>query len=292
MNGSRMQRPRWRRRVVAGLAFASVVSPLVGSAVPAFAQTVPPVPLPPIPLPPIPTPPLPPAPPQAQPVLEVIGPAASPVCDNATVAAILVPALGLPPALGAGLSYLAGGFFIVCGAIPAPGKFVTCPLDTQGHELLTKAYGLLTLITFRPFAAVVGETFMLQDKLPPPANTAPLAATGAAALSCEVVDATVPTSPPGDETSDETAPSASGDFATDFRFFEPDGGLARDLFGPGSVLPGGEESLFASSAAAASTRGRIGFAYPIVFLLPLALMVLGVYLGWVLMRPIRTRADD
>ena len=239
-----------------------------------------------------PVPPPPPPPQQLQPVLEIIGPVARPECGNALLAMALAPGLVNPYVpFPASASLLFGPLVVVCGSVPGTVGPQRCALDNSTYLVLNKvtgtAAGTPPPVETELVAPAGEEVLIVQDKLPPPVSTAGLGDLAVGILTCApVASAVPPRTPPSTNASD--APAVD----TPDNAFLPSTALGSYL---DDVMPAAGD---ASSAPAAATpplatpavRGVAaseGFAYPLVFLLPLVMLSIGGYLGWALTRPVR-----
>jgi hypothetical protein len=253
---------------------------LLAIAAPARAQIEPP----PLPLPTVP--------PEAQPVLEVIGPIASPYCGNATLVVALLPGLlggaGLP-ALPINIFPLLGPAFVVCGSIPPPdgSSLVVCAADDQVLALLSTvtvaAAGIPPPVDTRIVGPLVEVVAVLEDQLPPPLNSNGVAAQVRGALACRAARDT-PAPQPDAEPEEEVAAVADEPIPDILSFAE----LPVDDL-PALDAAGGANQVGSSAAPALAPVAGVrntGFAYPVVFAFPLLVLVLGGYLGRALTRPV------
>jgi hypothetical protein len=270
-------RTRSRRLVTAASAFTFALALF---AAPALAQIEPP------PLP-LPTPPE-----QLQPVLEVVAPVASPQCGNATLVVAIGPSVVPVPlsTLPINPLPLLGPVFVLCGSVPVPSakSQLVCAVDDQIVAALNQATvaaaGTPLPVDVRVVGPTVEALFVLQDKLPPPASTAGLAETAKATLACRFVReaSTSSVAPP------DVAPEVAADTSVVEELALPDL-TTGDIFFPLDT-PASPE-LAAPTAQTPALRpvveiGGPGFAYPVVFILPLLLLVIGGYLGWALTQPV------
>jgi hypothetical protein len=227
-------------------------------------------------------------PPEAAPVLEIVAPIVSPVCGDAVLVVVLAPGLisgQLGSPLPVEIAPVLGPAVAVCGSVPVPGQRLKCaPDDTVRGALDTisgTAAGTPLPIDTSIIAPLVGTTFAVQDKLPAPANTAGLAELVASTLTCTVVAA--PTEPEAEPAAEETA----SEEALEDLFALEDLPALEELPPIDSEVAGAE---FGSSAGpelqSAIADGAYGFAYPVVLILPLLVLVLGAYLGRTLTRSV------
>jgi hypothetical protein len=249
---------------------------------PAVAQVgVPPIPLPPLP-------------PQLAPVFEIIAPVASPVCGDATLVGALGPGLvagelGMP--LPVDIVPALGPVFVVCGSIPQPPQRLTCSLDTGARFLVDtltlQAAGTALPVDIALVGPLVGEVIVVQDKLPPPLNTAGLDKLAIGTLVCTAADATTTPAPSSGAAAPTPAPvdtDQSGASVLPADLTAP----ALDTSAAPAVAPAdGLTSQQPALRTVAGIRGP-GYAYPVVFGLPLVLLVLGGYLGWALTQPVES----
>ncbi|HZN15639.1 MAG TPA: hypothetical protein VFB78_15325 [Acidimicrobiales bacterium] len=258
-------------------ALVALIAACIGlGAAPALAQ-VPPLPVPAVP-------------PEAQPVLEIVAPIVSPQCGNATLVVALAP--GVVGSLGAPLPVnilpVLGPAFIICGTVPAPksSTLLVCAIDDQTlaaiAQITVAAAGIPPPVDTRLVGPLVETTYVIEDNLPPPANTAGLADMAKATLACR-------------SSRDSATPGAAAP-AVDAVEPDVDASAFDDLALPDTLADaaplaadGGGQQL--GSAAAPAFRpvvdvGNPGFAYPVVFALPLIVLIVGGYLGFALTRPI------
>lgn len=242
----------------------------------------------------IPALPVPTLPPQAQPVLEVLGPVVLPQCATATVVGVLAPALVGPslPSLPVDVNTfgLFAPVFTICGQFPPAGDKVrfVCAVDDQvaalasvvGQNTIGAALPLDTRLV-GPAVEVVG---VVQDNLPQQARAKDLQKLAEQSLACRVYGATTQPTPSTPGT--EPAPT----------FDEPvviNDGAPLDLSDFVDVLnqaqdPSTTPDLSAVTPARAAQDIFTGgpFQYPIVFVLPLLLLAIGAYVGRALTKPI------
>lgn len=234
-------------------------------------------------------------PPEAAPVLEVVAPIASPVCGNAILVVVLAPAiisgqLGGP--LPVDIAPVTGPAFAICGSVPVPPTRLKCSADDQLASTLGTvtgtAAGLPLPIEVRPAGTIVDQLFVLQNELPAPASTAGLAETVAATLTCTQAAS-------DDDSGEDDDPEATRSDDSDETIDEllealPDIPALEDLPPIDSVVESGQLGSSAGPELAALGGGAPGFAYPVVFALPLLLLVLGAYLGRMLTRSVEAPA--
>jgi len=277
---------KWRARVL-GLG-GVVAASLLALAWPLHAAPIEP-----------PIPPTPPPPAEVQPALEVIAPVASTECGNATLVVALIPSVeGMAPLPGGfpvNVLPLFGPALVVCGSVPIPGARLQCSPDAAAESALNQVTGAAAGTPVPADTRVVGpavqELYVVQDNVPAPVGSAGLGDTAAGTLTCTNIATPAPAPPPVAETppaeavepppadfGDVTGDSAVSGFTT-----------AADLSASGATSPVDQIVSQAQQPivrAAQVSGGGPGFAYPIVLALPLLLLALGGYLGWVLTRPV------
>jgi hypothetical protein len=229
------------------------------------------------------------------PALTVVAPVASPVCANALLATVIAPALGvkLPPQT----STLVAPIVLVCGAVPQPGHQLRCPLDLQAQQTLLKltetAVGTALPLDIIPEGMVAGTGLAVGDVVPSLkgvttpvvdvlhcATVTPTAAGAPRSLPTTAPPLAAPTTPTGGEPiAITTAPTPA-------------------VAPTAAVTPAPAPVSAAPSIAAAPpvlyrtiSRKRPRFAYPIVMIVPLLLLMLGGYLGRALTRPVTVPVD-
>jgi hypothetical protein len=234
---------------------------------------------------------VPPPPEQLTPVFELVSPIVSPFCGNASLLVGLGPALiagqlGMP--LPVDILPLVGPVVVVCGSIPAPPQRLTCSPDTTIRTTLDTITGTAAGTQLPIDTTLVGpaveQTIVLQDMLPAPASTAGLAEMVSQTLTCTAAKA--PTAPDLGPTEEEIAPETSAPESFDDVAI-PD--FSADVLGLGPLdsAPAVDQQI--GDAALPQQLADLasgGFAYPIVFALPLVLLALGGYLGWALTQPV------
>ena len=241
----------------------------------------------------IPPLPLPTPPQELQPVLEVVAPVVSPQCGNATLVVALAPGIigGVTGPLPLDILPLLGPAFVICGSVPVPeasGQLV-CAVDDQILAAVTQvtlaAAGIPPPVDIRVVGPLTEVIFNVQDNLPPPANTAGLAEMASATLACRNLRTATPTPPEPEPVVAESVTDIPADTGGD-ELALPDL-TAPDLTAAGDV---GGDAITPSPAAPAlqpvADVGGPGFAYPIVFALPLLLLAIGGYLGRALTQPV------
>jgi hypothetical protein len=248
----------------------------------------------------VPLPPPPPPPEELGPVFEVVAPIASPLCGNALLLASLAPGL-IAAQLGAPLPVdvlpLLSPLVVACGAVPTPGVPLTCVADNQVMAVLNTASGQVLgaplPLVVRFFGPIVEEVIILQDALPPPASTTGLAELAVGALGClpsagsaapPATDPPTETTRPPDTTVPVDAPVSLG--------FGPIGPTRGITLGPAPILspPAAPPPSPPTQPAPVTVVQPVAisdeFAYPIVFALPLLLLLVGGYLGWAMTQPV------
>jgi hypothetical protein len=213
----------------------------------------------------------------------------SPVCGNALHAIALGPALvngQLGGALPIGLLLPAFGPVVeICGAVPAPPARLSCDTDQTVADTINTlagaAIGSPLPFGVNVFGIAAEQVIVIQDLLPLPANATDVRDQVVATLNCKA--AVTPAPPPDaavEAPTDNTTPS---DELTDLAL----PGLVADLptldTTSGSFETGAAAPL---PVAPVAELGGPGFAYPVVFALPLVLLIIGGYLGRALTRPV------
>lgn len=258
----------------------------VAMATPATAQVE--IPIPSVPLPALPS--------QAEPVLEVLGPIATPQCATATVVGVLLPALVGPslPALPVAINTFAvfAPVYTICGQLPPPGERVrlVCAVDDQVAALATLAgeqsIGTALPIDTRVVGPAVEIVSVIQDKLPAQAkaNTPDLAKTASEALACRVFGAGPPVP------SAEPTPGTDQDAEAFDIPVAANTGNPLELSDFLDVLDQAEEGTSPPAVISPEPVTRVidgRFHYPVIFVLPLLLLAIGAYVGRVVTKPIR-----
>jgi hypothetical protein len=229
-----------------------------------------------------------PAPPeQLAPVFEVVAPIASPVCGNGVLVAAIAPSLvqgqiGMP--LPVDVGPVLGPAFVLCGSIPQPPARLTCSADdtvaATFNSVVAAILGAPLPVDTRVVGPAAEQTVVIEDKLPPPLNSQGLSDQVVTTLTCRA-EAADETPPPGEE-----APPQPPSHVEDSYYDEislPDLTLGGDdqLRGafPRSLRP-------PRAVTAIGAVGGPGFAYPVVFALPLVMIVIGAYFGRSLTQPV------
>jgi hypothetical protein len=239
-------------------------------------------------------------PPEAEPVLELIAPTVSPVCGNAVLAVTLGPAIiagsagvAIPPEVLPAF----GPVFIVCGSVPAPPQRLNCVPDATARGAIDTVTGTAAGTALPIDTSLIGpaaeQVVVLEDTLGAPANSAGLGAMAVGTLQCTVIEApTAPEEEPASEVSPETETAPEEDLGFEDALGLPDlSGVTTDYGDLGATSPT-EAQLGSADAPIAPVVLSSGFAYPIVFVMPLALLALVGYFGWALTRPIATDPTD
>jgi hypothetical protein len=234
---------------------------------------------------------VPPPPEQAAPVFELVAPTVSPACGNAVLVVALAPGIVAGPTGGAVpielLTPAFGPVFVLCGSVPAPPARLSCDADhsvnSTANAIIAAVAGTPLPVGVDPFGNAVEQVIVVQDKLPPPASTTGALDQVVATLNCKA--AASPTVQP--EPSSEPAPSE--DTGLDESVLGDELALAPllDTLTPDvTTSPEPAPSRVVPTAPAGQVGGAVGFAYPVVFALPLLLLVLGGYLGRSLTQPV------
>lgn len=236
----------------------------------------------------IPPLPLPPLPPETQPVLEVVAPIVSPQCGNATLVVALAPGL-IGTATGPlpiDILPLLGPAFVICGSVPVPAADtqLVCAADDQVLAALTQvtlaAAGIPPPVDIRIVGPLAEILVKVQDSLPAPANTAGLGEMAVATLACRPLHNTTP-APAATPAVEPVAPT---DTISDDLVLPDVAGST--LTAPADVVPDTAIARQAPALQPVADIGGPGFAYPVVFALPLLLLILGGYLGRALTQPV------
>ena len=226
---------------------------------------------------------------EATPVFELVAPIASPVCGNAVLVVAVAPGLAASQ-LGTPLPIdpapVFGPAFVVCGSIPQPPARLTCSTDdtvtATFQSVVAAIIGAPLPTDTRVFGAAAEQTIVIEDNFPEPLATQGIGDRVVDTLTCRV-DAPDASPSPDEEKTPEPQPSSVDDEYYDE--FLPD--LVLGAHGDyTTALPTGEApQRFAAQPVAGATGGP-GFAYPVVFALPLAMLVIGGYFGRSLTQPV------
>jgi len=280
-----MRRTRLRATILGGFVLLSLAG-----VIPSASAQIPPLPKVPIP-------------PQAQPVFEVLAPTIYPQCGTATLAVFeagttaqalpgtinnqLNDQVGLPPPgtipnppLGADVYTATAPVFAICGQVPRPQQQLTCIFDAQAQQVVTAAAaqaGLAVPLGLHPEGDAIEQAIVLEDRLPPPANSKGLGQTAVLFLGCAPIIYTPPT---------------RGDYSS-APIYSPPGST---YYPPSPVIPGSIPSypaipaqqvppVLSSNPPPAKPVGD-AVRYAAVWLLPLALLLFGGYFGGALTRDI------
>lgn len=232
---------------------------------------------------------VPPPPAETAPVFEVVAPTVSPVCGNALLVVALAPGLVAGPTGGAlpieTIAPAFGPLFVICGAVPAPPARLSCDADNSLNEtanaVVAAIAGTPLPVGVDPVGAAVEQTIVLRDTAAPPSAIGGLLDNVVTTLNCKT--ATAPVAPPEPE-----AEPAPADESFDEAVLGEEFTLAPlvDSLAPDITQLAPTPGSGALSAAPAVQVGGGGFHYPIVFVLPLVLLVLGGYLGRALTQPV------
>ena len=233
---------------------------------------------------------VPPPPAEATPVFELVAPTVSPVCGNALLVLALAPGLVSGQTGGAvpieTIAPAFGPLFVVCGAVPAPPARLSCDADSSLNATANAAAaavaGTPLPVGVDPVGSTVEQTIVLQDTVAPPSTVKGALDRVVATLNCKAV--TSPTEPP-EAATPEPAPS---DENFDESVLGDELALAPLLDRLTPNITGGAPALRPGTATVRPTAavGGGGFHDPIVFVLPLVLLVLGGYLGRALTQPV------
>jgi hypothetical protein len=235
-----------------------------------------------------------PAPPaQTAPVFEFVAPVVSPVCGNAVLVLALAPGivsgqLGMP--LPVDILPLFAPALVLCGSVPQPPAKLTCSADdTVGDAVgsaVAAAAGLPLPVETRVVGPLAEETVVIEDKLPPPLDTQGVSDRVVQTLDCRSADVQRDVGPDEEPAAEPAEQPTSIDEFDDFAL--PDLSLGGDLSSLDGTVDGGNTdggAQFAAQPVVGATTGP-GFAYPVVFALPLVMLVIGGYLGRVLTQPV------
>lgn len=237
-------------------------------------------------VPPIPPIPFPPIPPETQPVFELIGPTVSPQCNTAALVIFLAGSSGNQQGVELGPTVFSATtpVFVICGAVPRPPQQLQCLIDRQLNEQLAQiegsAAGAGVPLGLAPAGTAVQQLIAIEDRLPPPANAQGLGATAVATLACTAATQSVPSNssfPPIEE------PPAPAPYIPPFA-----PGIPGGLGGPIPQAPPLPPVLAAPPAPAQPVGDAVRYAA--VWLLPLALLLFGGYMGGAFTRDIQLGA--
>jgi hypothetical protein len=232
---------------------------------------------------------VPPPPEEAEPVFELVAPIASPACANGVLVIALAPGLvqgqlGRP--LPVNLLPVFGPALVLCGSFPQPPAKLTCAADDSLADtvgsIVAAAAGIPSPVEVRAVGPVVEQIIVVEDNFPPPLDAAGLGNTVSGTLECRTAEQS-PDAPSDDAPSAAEQPTTSEDFFEDFAL--PDLTLGDDLLARGTTDDAGSVPSLDSTRPVVGVGG-VGFAYPVVFALPLLLLVIGGYLGRVLTQPV------
>jgi hypothetical protein len=248
---------------------------------------------------------IPSAPPQAQPVFEILAPTIYPQCGTATLAVFeaSTTAQGLPKAindgladaglpgvvpnlpLGAAVFSAAAPVFAICGQTPRPATQLTCIFDQQAQQAVSAAAaqaGAALPLGLHPEGDAIEQAIVLEDRLPPPANSAALGSTAALVLGCAPITYTPPTR--GDFSSAPTYTPPGSTYVPPSPLIP--GAIPAPYTNPGTQVP-----PVLSQQPTPSTPVGDAVRYAAVWLLPLALLLFGGYFGGALTRDIELPAS-
>ena len=224
------------------------------------------------------------------PVLELIGPATSPVCGGVGIVVFLSP-----PVL-AGLGELGqlvlpalGPVLTLCGAIPSTDTEDrwTCALDAQAQDLLAQVLiplaGIGPVVDVRPAGLPIDQLQVIVDRLPPEFGLQQLITQTTTVLQCQ------------QGTAQEAAPSTTlppSDAPADLPVFEPVVVPVSQALAPLPDLALPEAPTVVAPEPATVTRlvERVPFSYAGVFLVPFAVLAAAAWFGRGLARPLRDLA--
>jgi hypothetical protein len=247
------------------------------SLAPARAQVPPLPPVPPLPLPPVPAPP-----PEAEPVFELVAPTAYPTCGTAILA--LFVARTTEPSLASPIIQGSQPLVAICGAVPQPPAVLRCSVDEQAQAYLDQvqaaALGAPTGIIFNPEGQTVEQLVVLEDKLPPPANTAGLGDLAISTLLCEPIG--VPAGNP-----DEGSTSPPPEFGPPPA---PPAPFAPIAAPPLTNVPATQPGQGGTQALPPAQSVGRPVLYGAIWVLPLALLIFATYYGGALTREIELPA--
>jgi hypothetical protein len=257
-----------RRARLRGMLLCSFVLLSFAAVIPSASAQVPPIP--PLPQPSIP--------PQGQPVLEILAPTIYPQCGTATLVVFLIGSS--ESAIAPQLYSATAPLFAVCGQVPRPGTQLTCIFDAQAQQLVNGAGGQAGAslpLGLHPEGDAVEQTIVVEDKLPPPANSVGAGRTAALFLGCAPITYTRPSR--GDYSS---APSYEPP-PSSYTYPPPalPGSIPGSFSNPGAPVP----PVLSSNPPPATPVGD-AIRYAGIWLLPLALLLFGGYFGGALTRDI------
>jgi hypothetical protein len=247
------------------------------SMAPARAQVPPLPPVPPLPLPPVPAPPE-----QTAPVFELVAPVGYPTCGTAILA--LFVARTTEPSLASPIIQASQPLVAICGAVPQPPAVLRCSLDIQAQayfdQVQAAALGAPTGILLNPEGQVVEQLIVIEDKLPPPANTAGLGELASTTLLCEPVGVPAPSSDDGSTSPDFGAPP-----------YTPPAPYVPISAPPLGAVPGTQQQAAAPQTIVPAQRVGRPVLYGAIWVLPLALLIFASYYGGALTREIEIPAS-
>src|SRR5262249_38802815 len=155
---------------------------------------------------------------------------------------------------------LTGPLFTVCGAVPEPGRPLTCSPDVQALNALNQLSaidGVPTLFEVRPSGEVVEQTILIEDKLPPPANSLGLGNQVSGVLDCKAPQTPSTATPTHDGSGLEPMPSFAAPVVP-----------TPLAIGPASALPASLPSLAPPRDIKPTTFLIRGGSYLIAFSIP------------------------
>ena len=231
-----------------------------------------------------------PAPPEeAAPVFELVAPTVSPVCGDAVLVVALAPGLVAGPTGGAlpieVVTPAFGPLFVVCGSVPAPPARLSCDADRSlnetANQIAAAIAGTPLPVGVDPVGNAVEQTIVIQDIVSPPSQVKGLLDQAVATLNCKAVAAPVEQKEPAEQPAPEETfdDSVLGDELA----------LAPLLDTLTPDVPNASPSPYRPAPLPVTPAAQVaggGFHYPIVFVLPLVLLVLGGYLGRALTQPV------
>jgi hypothetical protein len=227
------------------------------------------------------------------PVLELIGPATSPVCGGVGIVVFLSPAVltQLGP-LGAPVLPALGPVLTLCGAIPSTDSAAryTCALDEQSQaalaDLLIPLAGIGPVVDIRPAGLPLDQVQVILDALPPEVGLQQLLTQVTTVLQCRQGNP------------EEAAPSTTlaVDDAVDVLPPPPPLVLpVAEALAPlplPAVVPAVRTPVAPRPAAVTRTVPHVPFSYAGVFLVPFALLAAVAWYGRSLARPLRQLPAD
>lgn len=224
------------------------------------------------------------------PYLELVAPIASPVCADAALVNFVIP-VALGAELSALVAQLISPVFVVCGSVPLPDGSRTCAIDEQVRgpfdELLAST-GMALPLAAPGVGSVVDVVARIEDRVDLADPT--LAPTLDAVLQCTQAT-TTPLPPLPDPPPAAPAPTPASVIDTPPLPAVPVADYVAPPLPPVSVaVPEVPSAVPAPTRVAVVSTGPLPFRYPVVFVLPLALLALGGAMSRTLTQPVAVTA--